>query len=247
MTWQRFIATGSGAVALRVVIEGLAVEFVSDPAMEKTTSDGRRRIYCAPVDAPFFGATIEEKVNIPEAVLDPSGTHLSFFETDAEDLAGVFAHRPDKEWFVSQTVTAGANTVSLLGVGDLAPGDVVHLGTEAMKVNTVGASSITVTRAYWDTIAQKHWSNDAAIGIPYRILTNRPERIRGRRVYFYAYGDSDDLTGDGTRVWIGTVASEPAVSEAGTRWSLMVDSIGARLESTIGGELSAVVKARGIY
>src|SRR5690606_38900922 len=70
---------------------------------------------------------------------------------------------------------------------------------------------------------------------------------RGRRVYFFLYDDADDLTGDGEQVWVGTVSSEPALDNAGTTWHLMVDSIGSRLASTIGGELENPLAPRGIY
>src|SRR5690606_12054385 len=73
-----------------------------------------------------------------------------------------------------------------------------------------------VTRGYRQSIAQKHWSNEPGLDITYRKVTNRPVRIRGRRVYLYLYGDADDLQGEGTLVWMGHVAGEPAVDDAGS-------------------------------
>ncbi len=246
MTFERLKETGSGSIAVRIVIEGLAVEPVSDPAMEKTLSDGRRRVYC--INLEEAGIVIEENVNIPEAVIDASGVTVKLFETDDEALAGVFQHRPSIERFVTSTVTEAATTISLLGTSGLAEGDVVHLGTEAMKITAApGAASITVQRAYWDTIAQQHWSGTASV--PQRALTNRPLRVRNRRVYLYLYGDGDDLQGDGGNggepVWRGTVTSEPGLDEAGNVWVLMLDSIAARLDAKLGGELESPMRPRG--
>lgn len=241
---------GSGTIAVRIAIEGLPIEIVSDPAMEKTTSDGRRRVYClnlAGEDA--ARPTIDESVNIPEAMLEGSMMTLDLFETKDEALSQVFGRRPSREWWVTATVDTGDVVVLLLSTTDIAEDDVLHLGTEAMLVTGVGAGAIVVTRAYRQTTAQKHWSADGTI--PYRKLTDAPERIRGRRAWLYLYSDGDDLQGDGgnggSPVWRGTVAQEPRLTNAGLTWQLSLNSIAARLKSTLGGELGASVRIRGAY
>ena len=87
MTLARLIATGSGSLAARLEIEGLPIEFVSDPAMEQTLSDGRRRVYCINLfsgdeaSGSEWGFAIDETVNIPEASLESVGSSVQLFET----------------------------------------------------------------------------------------------------------------------------------------------------------------------
>lgn len=247
MSLARLQEQGSGSLAVRLVFEGLPIEIVSDPAMEKTTSDGRRRVYAMNLEE--CGITINEKVNIPDAMLEGMAFTATMFETKDEALSQVFARRPSREWWVSATVATADAVVLLLSTDGIAVDDVVHLGTEAMLVTGVGAGVIAVTREHWQTIAQKHWSNTASVG--YRKLADAPERIRGRRAYLYLYSDGDDLQGDGGNggepVWRGTVASEPRLMQAGLEWELSIDSIDGRLKSTVGGELDASLALRGAY
>ena len=243
MTWARFLATGSGEIAARLSIEGLPYEFVSDPAMEKTTTDGRIRVYALPEMGK--GIVIEEKVNIPEAQLDASGISIRLFETQAEQVSKALTWKPDVERFIDATITAAATSVTLLSATGIAIDDVVHVGTEAMLVTNVVGAVLTVTRAYWSTIAQQHWSNET--GIRRRMLSNRPYRVRGRRARLYAYGDGDDLSGDGTQVWLGTVVSEPECSSAGEVWSVQLASIAKRLDAKLGGGIETPLTVRGIY
>lgn len=242
MTLARLIETGSGSLAVRLVIEGLPIEFVSDPGMEKTTSDGRRRVCCLPPMGE--GLVIEDSVNIQEATLEAQGVSVDLTETKDEALSQVFRWRPSVERFITTTVATGDTAVLLLSVDGISADDVVHIGTEAMLVTNVGAGVITVTRAHWQTIAQKHWSNDGAV--PYRVLTNRPARIRGRRAFLYLYSDGDNLQGDGTQVWIGHVTRDPMCDEAGTKWRLQLGSIAERLKGKLGGELDVPLRPRGI-
>lgn len=243
MTYARLLATGSGSLAVRLMIEGLPYEFVSDPAMEKTTSDGRIRVCC--LEPMGKGIVIAERVNIPEAKLEAEGVSIRLYETQGEEVSKALAWQPDVERFVDATVSAAATSVTMASTTGIVVDDVVHLGTEAMLVTAVGATSLTVTRAYWNTTAQKHWSNEG--GIPQRKLTNRPRRVRGRRAKVYLYGGGDDLTGDGTQVWIGQVTSEPRCTDAGEIWLLQLASIAKRLDSKWGGELDTPRRPRGVY
>lgn len=251
MTLARLLETGSGQLAARLVIEGLAVEFVSDPGMEKTTPlDGRERIYCFDLFGPSaIGLVIDESVNIPEAVLEVPGTSIRLFEREDEALAQALWHRPNIERWITQNIDVADTTVTLLSADGIADGDVVYVGTETMLVIGVASNVLTVTRAYRQSIAQKHWSNEG--GLPMRTLHNRPMRIRGRRCYLYLYGDADDLQAEGGNggnpVWIGHVSGEPAVDDAGTVWRLQLASNAERLKGTIGGELDEPLVPRGIY
>lgn len=249
MTLTRLIETGSGELAARLVIEGLPIELVSDPDMERITPlDGRERVYCFDLfGEASLGLVIDETVNLPEALLEAPGATIRLVETDDERLAQVFWHEHDQQWFVAATVEVADTSIHLLSAEGISPGDIVYLGTETMLVTGVDGSTIHVTRGYRQSIAQKHWSNEPGINIAYRKLTNRPVRIRGRRVYLYLYGDADDLQTDGTQVWVGHVSSEPALDDAGTVWRIQLTNIAERLKGTLGGELENPFYPRGIY
>src|SRR5574341_1139845 len=244
MALDRLLATGSANLAMRISIEGLSVEVVSDPAMEKTLADGRRRVYC--IDDIGGGLIIDETVNLPEAKLEGQGASVTFFETKAEDLSQVFFYRPSLERYLTANAAAADTALTLQSTDGIAANDVIHIGTEALKVGTVASpTSLTgCTRSYWGTTAQKHWAGGE---LPVRLVANRPTKIRGRRVRVYLYEDGNDPQGDGTQVFLGQVESDPACDEAGTKWRLQIGSIVKRLESKVGGDLEAEARPRGIY
>lgn len=253
MTLSRLIETGSGTIAARLEIEGLSIQPVSDPAMAKTLSDGRRRVYCLNLEDAQIA--IEEQVNIPEAELDGGAGSggVTLFETEDEDLAQVFSFRPDLERYVigngTDDFVAVADTqIDLLSTAGITAGDVVHIGTEAIKVGTVASSTRLTgcTRAYWNTIAQKHWTN-VGDRLSVIMMHNRPLRVRGRRARLFLYGDGDDLTGDGTQKWIGFVSREPGCDEAGGLWRIGFEPLTVMFESKLGGALEVPSSPRGIY
>jgi len=239
------VALGGGVLNARWTIEGIALEFVTDPAMEKTTQDGRVRLCC--VSLASSGFSINERVNIPEALLEQEGTTLTLTENVDEDLANIFHHRPSIERYCTTTFDEAATTITLISTNGITAGDVLHAGTEAIKVGAVASPKITgCTRAYWGTIARKHWSSDTD-GVADLLFTDRPMRVRGRRVVLALYGDDDDLAGDGTEVWRGVVASEPRLTGDGARYQLSLAGNAALLDQQLGGDLADPVTPRGIY
>lgn len=243
MSFSTLLATGSGGLGVRLVIEGLEVQFVSEPSMERTLADGRRRICCLPLMGE--GIVLDDTVNIPDAMLESTGTAVRILETEDQDIARVLRYRPSVERYISATIDQAATTVDLLSTAGISVDDVVHVGTEAMRVTGVTSTTLTVTRSYWQTIKQTHQSN---VGdVPYRSLTDRPLSIRGRRAYLYLYSDGDDPQGDGTQVWLGQVTANPRLSDAGVVWQLSLGSIAERLKGKIGGDLDTPRAARGIY
>ena len=248
MTLARLLETGSGAMEARLVFEGLGIELVSCPDMERTTGAGRERVYCFDLFNPAgsLGLVIDESVNIPEAVLEAPGTSIRLNERNDQILAQTFSWRPDQEWWIAQNIDVTDTTVDLFGSADgLADGSVVYVGTETMLVTGVSGTTLTVERGHWQTIPQKHWSGEG--GIPQRTMHNRPLRVRGRRVYLYLYGDADDLQGDGTQVWIGHASSDATFDDAGTVCRIQLASIAERLKGKLGGELDVPLVPRGIY
>lgn len=203
----------------------------------------RDRIYC--FNLADAGLVIDESVNIPDAVIEAQGSSIRLFETEDERLAQALCWAPDVERRLTTTLDIGDSFATLRSADGVETGTMMHLGTEALYVADKIANVLTVARGQWGTIPQKHWANAGRIGE--RAITNRPLRVRGRRCYLYLYGDGDDLTGDGTRVWTGHVASEPACDDAGTTWRIQLASIAERLKGKIGGEFESNSEIRGAY
>ncbi len=257
MTLARLIATGSGGLGARLEVEGLPIEFVSEPGMEQTLSDGRRRVYCVDLfdgdgDTKGWGFAIDETVNIPEAVLESTGSSIMLNETAAEDLAKAFMWAPDVDRVLTAAAAYNATSLSVLSESGFSAGDVVHVGTEAVKVGSVSAGTLSgCTRGYWGTIAQGHWTFGDTPELSYAHVTNRPLSIRGRRARVYLYSDGDDLQGDGgnsgTPVWRGFVTANPHCDEAGARWFVQLGPLTDALNSRLGGELENPMSPRGIY
>lgn len=250
MTLERLIETGSGALAVRLVIEGLAYEFVSDPGMEKTTADGRKRICVLP--AMGEGIVIQEDVNIPDATLELGGQSIRLVDNQAQEVVKAVWNRYSLLRYVDGDVEYNATTIDLTSTSGITAGDVIHIGTEAIRVGTVasGTQLTGCTRGYWDSEAKKHWSADGETR-SYALVTDRPVRLRGRRAYIYLYGDGDSLQGDGgnggSPKWRGFVNTEPAWDEAGSVCVFQIASVGERLTSKIGGELDSPFYPRGRY
>ncbi len=238
-------ATGSGDFAVRVTIAGLPIEFVSDPAMEQTTADGRRRVYC--LNALESGIVIEESVNIPECSLDGRGMSFRLFETRDEDVSQVLHRLPGMTRILASDLDAGDGTVTLLSASGVAAGDVLHIGSETIRVGAVAGPTLTgCNRGWWDTIDHKHWATSAT-GAPAAHVTDRPYRIRGRRAFVTLYDDGDDLQGNGHLAWVGEVASEPRITGAGNEFRLQLTSVAERLKQSIGGAVADPVSVRGVY
>ncbi len=245
MTLENLLETGNGDMAVRLVLPGLGTEFVSDLAMQRTTADGRVRVCALPLGGE--GIVFEEQVNLPEAKLEVGGISIRLFETRNEDVSGALRTAPDITRWLASNVDSTDTTLSLLTATGISPGDVVHLGTEAVLVGGVSGGDLTgCTRGYWDTIAQDHFTQTGtarALGL----VTNRPIRIRGRRALLYLYGTADDLQGDGSLRWTGEVNSEPQWVDAGLECTFQLASVATRMEQSIGGELAAPATVRGVY
>lgn len=245
MALDLLTADGSANVAVRIVIEGLAIELVSDPAMEGASTDDRTRVYCLNVEENPI--TIDETVNLPDASLEISGNEIRLFETESEDVAGVLWRGPSLVRYLDGTISKSATTLTLLSTEGITAGDYLHIGTECIYVDSVDdATTLSVTRAARNSVALKWWTNIGA-ELSYQVLTDQPQSLRGRRVYIYLYDEGDDPTGDGTRAWTGLVTSEARISDAGTSFSFTTGSIAEILDADIGGNLGTVLRPRGVY
>jgi hypothetical protein len=248
MTLDRITATGSSNIRVRITIEGIRLQIVSDPEMafaEFSESDPASfvRVHCLRYED-IGGIVIDEQVNLPEAKLEAQGASLTLFETKNEDLSQTFFFRPDVERDLAATLEAADEIATLLSTDGILDGDVVHIGTEACYVDGVESSTeLNLERGYFGSTAQKHWANEG--NIPYRLVTNRPMKIRGRRARIYLYEDGDDPQGDGTQIWLGQVETDPSCDDAGLKWRLQLGSIAKRLDGKVGGDLEEPLTPRG--
>jgi hypothetical protein len=246
MSYSSFLEDGSGKLGVRVSVPGLDVEFVSEPSMERTTADGRRRIYClAPIGE---GIVLEEKINIPDAMADVTSNRITLNADDAGVLDALFNSQPATETYLQGSVFQNGTQLEVMSEAGFAAGDVVHLGTEAILIASVSGGLLHVqSRGYWDTQAQAHYSNDAQVPGALRVVSSAPARIRGRRLRVYLYGEGDDPQGDGTQVWLGKVTSDATLSDDGTVWSFGADNILSVLRTKLGTEIEGGIAPRGAY
>lgn len=237
------------STAYRLVIAGLGAEAVTDPAMEQTTADGRVRLRGLLRD----GLSIDEEVDIARAKIEASGMTPQVVDLHPDDAwTSWFAWQPQtRSWLTADVAASGAVNVDVASTSDFSAGDVIHIGTEAMLVDTVASSTrLTVAsggRGYWDTIAQAHYTEDGARLTRPIVTQSRPTTLEGRRAYLYRYELGDDLTGDGTLIWRGVCVTDAALSEDGTTWSLTIDPITSLLAQDMGGDLDEPTTIRGVF
>ena len=124
--------------AYRLEIEGLGVEAVTDPGLEKTTTDGRKRV----VGLLREGLQIEEQVDIARAEIESSGMNVSIVDRQTDSIFTT--------WFSRRATTRTYMTASLLSTSTgnvyvdsttgFAVDDFFHVGTECMQVVAVGSA-----------------------------------------------------------------------------------------------------------
>lgn len=243
MSYDQNVATGFGAYGIRLVIEGLTRQFVTDAAMEKTDSDGRYRVNGLIGDS----IEIKESVDIARATIDVGGQSIRI-----ADIAGkptlTFATRATSVWWLDATLTDASAVITLVSTAGLSDGNVIHIDTEAIKIGSVAsATSLTgCTRAYWNTSAQYHYTQDGA-NQRRSMVSLVPQTVAGRRAWLYFYGQGDSPTGDGTLRWIGRCATAPRMSGDMTSWEFSLDPVTSVLSQDLGEDLKDPVGPRGIY
>lgn len=243
MTWPRVLATGQGKVSYRLQIEGCRYEFVTDSSMETTTGDGRQRVVGLKRD----GLAIREDIDVVNAKIKAGG-----FTALIEDVAGkpslAFAKFPTRRTWLNTSVFGTSSTVmAVASSAGWTAGDVIHVGTEAMLISSVGVNLLHVVggRGHWTTAAQAHYGADGT-------NTNAPEVVdeivtyQSRRVRLFAYGDGDSPTSDGTQIFLGRVAKDASLERA-TTWGLTIDPISSVLDQDIGEDLNEDMSSRGVY
>jgi len=155
-------------------------------------------------------------------------------------LTDLFATRENShDGQLAADATAGQGFVDVTrGTGGLgAANDIIHIGPEAMRVtNAAGAGGVggsdryTVTRAYYGTTAQAHYT---AANKGDGEVRWRPHYLKGRRVEFFLNFDADGQV-DGDAVQIGTFLLGGIRFRRGHTWELSMRGMEALLDTEIG-------------
>lgn len=248
MTLDRLKASGRGRLHIRIVIEGLSVEFVTDRAMQQTLADGRVR--CVGLDPK--GIELGARADLRAARIEAQGFELKVNDVSARvpgSRHGIITRelwqRPSASTFLSSPAGPTDTTLTVYDTSTFSASGVVHVGTEAISYTGKTSTTLTgCTRAAWDTIAQRHFVADGE-GLGDARVTNRPQGVEGRRVYLYLYGDGDSLQGDGHLRWRG-VCSTDLKWDAGV-WTVGVDPITRLLSQPLGSSSSDEIRVRGIH
>lgn len=247
MTLARLLATGSGRIEFRLQVEGWPYEYVTAQWMTRTitsgTYAGRVRIGGLKRD----GIGFEEDTSPPHCDIDGKGFVAKIVDDYSQTVCASLIAKPTVDTFITSDVTTAATTINVSSVTGFSAGQYLHIGTEVVKVSSVGASSLTVTRGKWDTTAQAHYVSGSGEKAFAAYIANKPTGIEGRRVWLYGYGEGDDPQGDGTLIYKGIASSDARLDEDGATWSFHVDPRSSILKQKFGSDTSAPFRPRGIF
>lgn len=260
MSWTTVKARGSGKVAFRMQVEGWPHQFVSDRRLSQTaaeSSDGAEWVAGLVSDSISFS----EDADIVRALIESSGMTVNIMDRELDDrVTASFAYPPDKYAYIKSDVSTVTTTISVNSTAGWVADDVMHIGTEAVKIGTVrDANTFTgCTRAMWGSTAQKHWTSDGA-ALSFPTAGNRPINVEGRRVSIYAVGEEDlpsteaAIGGDsitlptGDLIWRGVAVTDARLNSDGTIWSFTIDPITSLLKQDMGQDLDEPTIPRGAY
>lgn len=247
MTWAQILSSGSGKTEFAIIIEGWPYIFATHPSMEQTTADGREVICCLERE----GLVIEDQCDVAHAEIESSGMTVTLVDRQKDHaVTRALAWLPDKITYLDADATRTATSMTVTAITGWSNGDVIHIGTEAAKIGASpsGSTLSSLTRGYWDTIQQAHYTADAG-ELTSAEITDRPTSLEGRRAYLYAWGEGDDLTdmSAGTQVWLGICSTDAALADDGCTWSVTIDPITSLMEQPLGRSKDARISTRGIY
>jgi hypothetical protein len=239
--------------AYRLEIEGLPVEAVTDPAMERTLADGRQRV----VGLSREGLQIEEQVDIARAEIESSGMQVSIVDRQSDAIwTDTFTRRAGVRTYLTASVQSANSAASFYvdSTTGWSAGDIAQIGTEALLVDATGSdgtgpflSVLAGGRGYWGTTGQYHFTADGADLVRPVITKTYPTTIEGRRAKLYRYVVGEDaLDGNGTQVWLGLCTTDAKLT-GGTTWSLQVDPITSLFGEDLGSDLEQPFLPRGIH
>ena len=155
MTLDRLKASGRGRLHIRIVIEGLSVEVVTDRAMQQTLADGRVR--CVGLDPK--GIELGARADLRAARIEAQGFELKVNDVSARvpgsrhgTITRELWQRPSASTFLSAPAGPTDTTLTVYDTSTFAASGVVHVGTEAISYTGKTSTTLTgCTRAAWDT------------------------------------------------------------------------------------------------
>lgn len=248
MTIARIAATGRGRLQARLVIEGLAVEFVSCRRLEGTSDDQRVRV----MGLRTQGLVVSSSIDRRRARIESGSIDVQIDDLDrlpgsrhGRITAALWARDTSRVYLTaSATQTDSVLYVSALPTPGPGPMQLVHIGTECISYGgTSGLSLTACVRGRRGTIPQAHYVADGE-GLADARVTTLPQYVEGRRAYLYLYGDGDSPSGLGTLVWRGVCATDLGW-DRGT-WSVTIDSVARILDQPL-GRSGDPLRARGIH
>lgn len=158
-----------------------------------------------------------------------------------------FAKAATRTTFATLDASTSDSTLTVVSTSGWPSTGTIHVGTECIGYSGTTSTTFTgLTRGKWNTIPQAHFSALDTEQSRRTEVTDEPITIEGRRVYLFAYGDGDDLQGNGTQVFIGVVSRDAKLSSA-SEWSLTIDGLSRILDADLSGPDEGAISPRGIY
>lgn len=241
MTYSDVIALGSGKLSFRLAIEGFHLEAVTSASMEKAASGSNR---ARKVGLSVRGVKISQRADLPRATIEAESA--TFELVDYDDVwTAAFAADPAHTTWLGADATGSFSSLTVDSTDGWPDEGFVWLNSEVIRYASKTSTSFgTLTRARYDTISQDHYTwGGARLGYPE--VTSSHTILQGRRVRLFAYGEGDDMQGDGQQIWLGIMSGEPRMQ--GPSWSVSADPITALLEQDLGADLGPPARARGIH
>lgn len=234
---------GSGDLAFSVRLEGDPWEWCDSMDLAGTaTSGGFTRI--GGLDA--TGLRISEEPDLIEAKLKAGAFSVVVRGTEADQT---FAKRPSIRTYLTTDLpdSLAATNVEVMSTAWITVDSHININTESMKVVGVpDATNLTVERAKFDTVLQKHWADTSIAGLRRPLVTNTPFVRHRRRVRLYWFADADIALGTpATQFWIGILEGDPVREQDGTGWRLNIKPLSELLESDLGSDLGDELPLRG--
>lgn len=234
--------------AYRLVIEGLGIEAVTDPAMERLSPDiSRRRVKGLLRD----GLKLSEQCDIARGEIEASSMTVAIVDRQDDQVwCQWLAQQPLRWTWLTVDLDDSDDTVTVSSTEGIGTNDVIHIGTESMLVAGVASATeldVTGGRAWWQTIAQYHYTTDGEELVTPKVTVTRPTTLEGRRAYLYRYVDGDSLQGDGSLIWRGICSTDARLEDDGATWTITVDPITTLLKQPIASDLEEPTTIRGIY
>lgn len=248
ITGVNYPADGSGAFGFRVEFEGWPAEWVtSERITHATNADGRAVLS----GLSYEGLQISERVIPAESELQCGGItftikpQIKLVEGSIETDPCIFylAREVDPSDQLAAEMTSSQTTISLRSGGTYSSGVIMFIGTETLRSTGSG----NVTRHIWGTYEQAHPVNVYDHQLDVNVFTDIPSTMEGRRVTLFAYGQDDDMAGDGHVIWRGMVVRVPYLMPGTTNvWQVQCEGVTHVLNQNVAGAI-AEAHPIGIY